>query len=132
MLLAPILTERSLSMLYSPRGLGKSWLGLSIGLAVASGGSVLRWNAAEAVYPTNNEGIARPEHIEQPPPFGPISKLGAHAGHPVVRHYLIQVKARRLGVRPLVGQSLLGGADPGVQDGSARRGLFLVRKGPVL
>ena len=32
-------------MLYSPRGMGKSWLGLSIGLAVASGGSVLRWNA---------------------------------------------------------------------------------------
>ena len=45
MLLAPILPERSLSMLYAPRGIGKSWLGLSIGLAVASGGSVLRWNA---------------------------------------------------------------------------------------
>ena len=45
MLLAPILPERSLSMLYSPRGMGKSWLGLSIGLAVASGGCVLRWNA---------------------------------------------------------------------------------------
>jgi putative DNA primase/helicase len=44
MLLAPILPERSLSMLYSPRGIGKSWLSLSIGLAVASGGSVLRWN----------------------------------------------------------------------------------------
>jgi putative DNA primase/helicase len=44
-LLAPILPERSLSMLYAPRGIGKSWLGLSIGLAVASGGSVLRWNA---------------------------------------------------------------------------------------
>ncbi len=37
MLLDPILPERSLSMLYSPRGTGKSWLGLSIGLAVASG-----------------------------------------------------------------------------------------------
>jgi putative DNA primase/helicase len=45
MLLAPILPERSLSMLYSPRGMGKSWLGLSIGLAVASGAPVLRWNA---------------------------------------------------------------------------------------
>ena len=45
MLLAPILPERSLSMLYSPRGMGKSWLSLSIGLAVASGGSILRWNA---------------------------------------------------------------------------------------
>ena len=45
MLLAPILPERSLAMLYAPRGIGKSWLGLSIGLAVASGGPVLHWNA---------------------------------------------------------------------------------------
>jgi putative DNA primase/helicase len=44
-LLAPILPERSLAMLYAPRGIGKSWLGLTIGLAVASGGSILRWNA---------------------------------------------------------------------------------------
>jgi putative DNA primase/helicase len=45
MLLAPILPERSLAMLYAPRGIGKSWLGLTIGLAVASGGPVLHWNA---------------------------------------------------------------------------------------
>jgi hypothetical protein len=45
MLLAPILAERSLAMLYAPRGIGKSWLGLTIGLAVASGSSVLRWSA---------------------------------------------------------------------------------------
>ena len=45
MLLSPILPERSLSMLYAPRGVGKSWLGISIGLAVASGGSLLRWDA---------------------------------------------------------------------------------------
>jgi putative DNA primase/helicase len=45
MLLDPILPERSLSMVYAPRGLGKSWLALSIGLAVASGGSFLRWGA---------------------------------------------------------------------------------------
>jgi len=32
-------------MLYAPRGIGKSWLGLSIGLAVASGRSFLRWSA---------------------------------------------------------------------------------------
>jgi hypothetical protein len=30
MLLSPILPERSLAMLYAPRGLGKSWLSLSI------------------------------------------------------------------------------------------------------
>jgi putative DNA primase/helicase len=45
MLLAPILPERSLAMLYAPRGLGKSWLALSIGLAIASGSSLLRWSA---------------------------------------------------------------------------------------
>jgi putative DNA primase/helicase len=45
MLLAPILPERSLAMLYAPRGLGKSWLALSIGLSVASGTSLLRWSA---------------------------------------------------------------------------------------
>jgi putative DNA primase/helicase len=32
-------------MLYAPRGIGKSWLGVTIGLAVASGSSVLRWSA---------------------------------------------------------------------------------------
>jgi putative DNA primase/helicase len=45
MLLDPIIPERSLSMLYAPRGIGKSWLGLSIGLAVASGRPLLRWSA---------------------------------------------------------------------------------------
>jgi putative DNA primase/helicase len=45
MLLNPILPERSLAMLYAPRGLGKSWLALSIGLAVAGGQPILRWSA---------------------------------------------------------------------------------------
>ena len=45
MLLSPVLPEKSLAMLYAPRGIGKSWLGLSIGVAVASGGSLLKWEA---------------------------------------------------------------------------------------
>jgi putative DNA primase/helicase len=45
MLLHPILPEKSLSMLYAPRGIGKTLLALSIGLAVASGSTVLRWSA---------------------------------------------------------------------------------------
>jgi putative DNA primase/helicase len=45
MLLSPILPERSLAMLYAPRGVGKSWLGLSIGMAVAAGQPLLRWSA---------------------------------------------------------------------------------------
>jgi hypothetical protein len=44
-LLSPWLTEQSLSMLYAWRGLGKSWLALSIGYAVATGGDVLGWKA---------------------------------------------------------------------------------------
>ena len=44
MLLAPILPERCLAMLYAPRGLGKSWLALSMGLAVGSGTPLLRWS----------------------------------------------------------------------------------------
>ena len=47
MLLDPILPERSLAMLYAPRGLGKTLLGLSIGLAVASGARLLRWTAPQ-------------------------------------------------------------------------------------
>jgi putative DNA primase/helicase len=45
MVLDPILPERSLAMLYAPRGVGKTLLSLSIGLAVASGSSLLRWKA---------------------------------------------------------------------------------------
>ena len=37
----------------------------------------------------------------------------------MIRHHLIQVEARRLRLFPLVGQGLLGGADPGVKNGSA-------------
>ena len=45
MLLDPILPERSLAMFYAPRGVGKTLLRLSIGLAVASGAPLLRWTA---------------------------------------------------------------------------------------
>jgi putative DNA primase/helicase len=47
MLLSPILPEGSLAMLYAPRGIGKTMLSLSIGVAVASGGELLRWSAPE-------------------------------------------------------------------------------------
>jgi putative DNA primase/helicase len=47
MLLDPILPERSLAMLYAPRGIGKTLLSLSIGAAIASGGELLRWAAPE-------------------------------------------------------------------------------------
>lgn len=44
-LLSPWLPKQSLSMLYAWRGIGKSWLGLSIGYAVACGAEILGWEA---------------------------------------------------------------------------------------
>lgn len=45
LLLAPWLPEKGLAMLYAPRGIGKTWAGLSIAHAVASGGDFLGWKA---------------------------------------------------------------------------------------
>jgi putative DNA primase/helicase len=43
--LAPVLPMPGLAMLYGPRGMGKTYVALSIGLASASGGTALRWQA---------------------------------------------------------------------------------------
>jgi putative DNA primase/helicase len=45
MLLDPILPEQGLAMLYSYRGIGKTFLSLGIAAAVASGAKFLRWAA---------------------------------------------------------------------------------------
>lgn len=45
MLLAPVLPRQGLMMLYSWRGVGKTYTALGIAFAVASGGSFLRWRA---------------------------------------------------------------------------------------
>jgi len=45
MLLSPVLPESSLSMVYAPRGMGKSLFSMSVGLVVASGGVFLGWSA---------------------------------------------------------------------------------------
>ncbi|MGA7181412.1 MAG: AAA family ATPase [Thiobacillaceae bacterium] len=44
-MLSPWLTEQSIAMLYAWRGIGKTWLALCIGYAVATGGEVLGWKA---------------------------------------------------------------------------------------
>jgi len=44
-MLSPWLTMQSLFMIYAWRGIGKSWLALSLGYAAASGSSFLGWNA---------------------------------------------------------------------------------------
>lgn len=48
MLLDPILPTQGLAMLYSYRGIGKTFLALGIGAAVASAGRFLRWTAPRA------------------------------------------------------------------------------------
>jgi hypothetical protein len=45
MLLAPVLPTQGLAMLYSKRGLGKTYMSLSIAYAVASGDEFLGWQA---------------------------------------------------------------------------------------
>ncbi len=47
MVLSPILPAQGLIMAYAPRGIGKTYFALSVALAVASGGSVLRYTAPE-------------------------------------------------------------------------------------
>ncbi len=44
-LLSPWLPSQGLCMIYSARGLGKTWLALEIAYAIASGGSFLKWEA---------------------------------------------------------------------------------------
>ena len=55
-------------MLYAPRGIGKSWLGLSIGLAVASGAPLLRWTAP------------RPRHVLHIDGELPLAELQSRLG----------------------------------------------------
>src|SRR4051794_17006714 len=47
MVLDPIVPEQGLAMLFGPRGVAKTHVGLGIGYAVASGGAFLRWSAPE-------------------------------------------------------------------------------------
>ena len=44
-ILSPVIMEQSLTMLHAWRGVGKTYVALEIGYAVASGGSFLRWKA---------------------------------------------------------------------------------------
>ncbi|MBS0223599.1 MAG: AAA family ATPase [Proteobacteria bacterium] len=45
-ILDPILSQKSLVLLYGPRGLGKTFVALGIAWAAASGGSFLKWRAS--------------------------------------------------------------------------------------
>ena len=45
LMLAPWLQNKGLAMIFAPRGVGKTWIALSIAHGVASGGEFLRWRA---------------------------------------------------------------------------------------
>lgn len=47
LMLAPWLYEKGTAMIYSPRGIGKTLLGLSVGYAIASGDCFLGWSALD-------------------------------------------------------------------------------------
>src|SRR5882672_881171 len=44
-ILPPLLRQKSLIMLYGPRGLGKTFVALGMAWAAAAGGSFLKWRA---------------------------------------------------------------------------------------
>src|SRR5689334_13459647 len=44
-ILSPWLRKQNLAMVYSKRGVGKTFFGLGVAYAVASGGSFLKWRA---------------------------------------------------------------------------------------
>ena len=46
-LLKPVISEQGIDMLFGPRGAGKTFVALSIGVAVSSGGTALRWQGID-------------------------------------------------------------------------------------
>ena len=45
LLLSPVLPVQGIGILYAPRGIGKTFVALSVAVAVASGGAVFDWRA---------------------------------------------------------------------------------------
>ena len=45
LMLSPWLPDQGLTMIFAPRGVGKTWVSLAIAHTVASGGAFLRWHA---------------------------------------------------------------------------------------
>ena len=69
--LAPILPERGLAMLYAGRGVGKTRVGMGLSYAVASGGAFLRWKAPKPRRVLYVDGEMPAELMKEiPPPLG--------------------------------------------------------------
>jgi putative DNA primase/helicase len=71
-ILDPILTSKSLAMVYGPRGLGKTFVALGIAWAAASGSSFLGWRASRPHRVTYLDGeMAADEMRQRLLSFGP-------------------------------------------------------------
>ena len=59
LMLAPWLPDQGLAMIFAPRGVGKTWIALSITHAIAAGAEFLRWRAPRP--------LTKPESGPNPP-----------------------------------------------------------------
>src|SRR5690606_30985474 len=75
MILDPIIPSQGLVLLYSKRGVGKTFLSLAIGYAVAAGATILRWKCKKPVKVLYVDGEMPASLMQER-----ISKLIAGAG----------------------------------------------------
>jgi putative DNA primase/helicase len=92
--LAPVLPARGLGMLYAQRGVGKTHVALGISLAVASGGSVLRWQAPKPRKVLHVDGEMPGESLQER--IARIIASGAMPANDFLR--LLPMDAQELGV----------------------------------
>ena len=72
-ILDPILSAKSLALLYGPRGLGKTFVAMGIAWAAASGGSFLGWQASRPMRVVYLDGeMAATEMRDRLAMFGPV------------------------------------------------------------
>jgi len=74
-ILEPIIVTRSLTMIYGPRGIGKTFFSLYMALAIASGSSWLGWKASRAFKVLYIDG-EMPAHVLQTRLEGVTRTLG--------------------------------------------------------
>ena len=86
-ILSPILTSKTLALLYGPRGLGKTFAALGIAWAAASGGSFLGWQASRPHRVLYIDGEMAADELQQrlmqfgpPPPALELMVSDLHRG----------------------------------------------------
>ena len=82
-LLGPWLLSQSLSMIYAPRGVGKTHVALGIGYALAAGGEFLGWQAPKAVRVAYLDGEMPGADLRER-----VRRIGEAASHRPVEGFL--------------------------------------------